>query len=33
MPELYIIGKAIFGDITVKTIDKLKKGKEFEEKY
>jgi hypothetical protein len=36
LPELYIVGKAIFGNITVKAIDELKKEeeqeKEFEEK-
>jgi hypothetical protein len=36
MPELYIIGKAIFGNITIKAIDEFKKEeeqeKEFEEK-
>ena len=36
LPELYIIGKAIFGNITIKAIDEFKKEKyqekEFEEK-
>ena len=36
LPELYIIGKAIFGNITIKAIDEFKKKKdqekEFEEK-
>jgi hypothetical protein len=37
LPELYIIGKAIFGNITVKTMEELRKEikqeKEFGEKY
>jgi hypothetical protein len=33
LPELYIIGKAIFGNITIKAIGELKQEKEFEEKY
>jgi hypothetical protein len=37
LPELYIIGKAIFGNITVKTMEELteaiKREKEFGEKY
>jgi hypothetical protein len=37
LPELYIIGKAIFGNITVKTMEELKEEikqeKEFGEKY
>ncbi|MDR1148622.1 MAG: hypothetical protein LBK66_08330 [Spirochaetaceae bacterium] len=36
LPELYIVGKAIFGNITIKAIDEFKKEdeqkKEFEEK-
>jgi hypothetical protein len=36
LPELYIVGKAIFGNITIKVIDEFKKEeeqeKEFEEK-
>jgi len=32
IPELYIVGKVVFGNITVKTIDELKKEKDFEEK-
>ncbi|MDR0722146.1 MAG: hypothetical protein LBF75_05025 [Treponema sp.] len=37
LPELYIVGKAVFGNITVRTIEEVmeeaKKEKEFEEKY
>jgi hypothetical protein len=37
LPELYIVGRAIFGNITVRTIEEVieeaKKEKEFEEKY
>jgi hypothetical protein len=33
LPELYIVGKAVFGNITVKTIEQIKQEKEFEEKY
>jgi hypothetical protein len=32
-PELYITGKAVFGNITIKTMDELKQEKEFGEKY
>jgi len=32
-PELYIIGKAIFGNITIKTEGELKKEEEFAEKF
>ena len=37
LPELYIFGKAIFGNITIKTAEEkaeeMRKEKEFEEKY
>jgi hypothetical protein len=37
LPELYIAGRAVFGNITVRTIEEVmeetKKEKEFEEKY
>ena len=37
LPELYILGKAIFGNITIKTAEEkaeeVRKEKEFEEKY
>ncbi|MDR2808074.1 MAG: hypothetical protein LBB43_03605 [Spirochaetaceae bacterium] len=37
LPELYIVGKAVFGNITIRTIkeviEETKKEKEFEEKY
>jgi hypothetical protein len=32
LPELYIAGKAIFGNITIKTIEELNKENEIEEK-
>jgi hypothetical protein len=33
LPELYIVGKAIFGNITVKTIDDIKKEEEYYKEY
>ncbi|MDR1216056.1 MAG: hypothetical protein LBK25_05175 [Treponema sp.] len=33
LPELYIIGKAVFGNITIKTIDEFEKEKEQEKKF
>jgi hypothetical protein len=33
LPELYITGKVIFGSISVRTIEDIKKEKEFEEIY
>jgi hypothetical protein len=33
LPELYIIGKAIFGNITIKAIDEFKKEKEQEKEF
>jgi hypothetical protein len=33
LPELYITGKVIFGNISVRTIEDIKKEKEFEEIY
>jgi len=32
-PELYIIGKAIFGNVTIKTVGELKKEEVFAEKF
>jgi hypothetical protein len=33
LPELYIIGKAIFGNVTIKTVGELKKEEEYAEKF
>jgi hypothetical protein len=33
LPELYIVGKAIFGNITIKAIDEFKKEKEQEKEF
>ena len=33
LPELYIVGKAVFGNITVRTIGDLEKEEEFYKKY
>ncbi|MHB9294129.1 hypothetical protein Holit_03255 [Hollandina sp. SP2] len=33
LPELYITGKVIFGSISVRTIEDIRKEKEFEEAY
>jgi hypothetical protein len=33
LPELYITGKAIFGNITIRTIDDVKKEEEYYKEY
>jgi hypothetical protein len=33
LPELYIIGKAVFGNITIKTIEEVKKEEGYMKKY
>jgi hypothetical protein len=33
LPELYIVGKAVFGNITIRTIEEVKKEEEYMKKY